>query len=66
MEFEAARKALQKLIDLYNRYKDDKSFIGNEKQACQSLIVPLIKNVLGWDTENPSEFKTEVSHKRRE
>ncbi|MDP3698005.1 MAG: N-6 DNA methylase [Nanoarchaeota archaeon] len=60
MNIENARKALQKLIELYNRYKEDKAFIGNEKQACQSLIVPLIRDVLHWDTEDPAEFKTEV------
>jgi hypothetical protein len=32
-----ARKELQKLIDKYNRYKKDKSFIANEKQACQRV-----------------------------
>jgi len=36
---EEARRKLQKLIDIYNHHKDDKAFIGNEKQACQSLIV---------------------------
>ncbi len=61
MNIENARKALQKLIELYNRYKDDKSFTGNEKQACQSLIVPLVRDVLHWGVDDPAEFKTEVS-----
>ncbi len=56
-----SRMRLQELLERYNKHKDDKNFIGNEKQACQSLIVPLIHKVLGWDTENPSEFKAEVS-----
>ncbi|MEK6868177.1 MAG: hypothetical protein AABX98_05130 [Nanoarchaeota archaeon] len=42
-----ARMRLQELLQRYNKYKDDKSFIGNEKQACQSLIVPLIHKILG-------------------
>ncbi len=61
MNLETARKALQKLIDRYNLNKDDKSFTGNEKQACLSLIVPLVKEILHWDVEDPAEFKTEVS-----
>ena len=61
MNLENARKALQKLIDRYNLNKDDKSFTGNEKQACQSLIVPLVKEILHWDVDDPAEFKTEVS-----
>jgi len=61
MEITEAKKILQKLIDLYHNYKDDKSFIGNEKQACQSLIIPLIRDILHWNTDNPAEFKTEVS-----
>ncbi|MDP3639646.1 MAG: type I restriction enzyme HsdR N-terminal domain-containing protein, partial [Nanoarchaeota archaeon] len=60
MNLENARKALQKLIELYNRHKEDKAFTGNEKQACQSLIVPLVRAVLHWDIEDPAEFKTEV------
>lgn len=46
MDLENVRKALQKLIELYNCYKDDKSFIGNEKQACQHLVIPLVKYIL--------------------
>ncbi len=56
-----SRKILAGLIEKYNQYKDDKSFMGNEKQVCQSLIVPLIRKILHWDTEEPSEFKTEES-----
>ncbi|MBS3111147.1 N-6 DNA methylase [Candidatus Woesearchaeota archaeon] len=49
------------LLQRYDKYKDDKTFLSNEKQVCQSLIVPLIGKVLHWETDEPSEFKTEVS-----
>src|SRR3989344_3052335 len=55
------RRALQKLLDRYHQNKEEKSFITNEKQACLSLIVPLIKDVLHWDTEDPVVLKTEHS-----
>jgi len=58
---EEARRVLAELIEKYNHNKDDHSFMGNEKQACISLIVPLITKILHWDTEDPSEFKTEES-----
>ncbi len=56
-----ARKEIKELLDRYHKFKDDKGFSGNEKQACTSLIVPLIHKVLHWETEEPSEFKTEES-----
>ncbi len=55
-----ARKVLQKLTDTYEKHKGDKKFMGNEKQACQSLIVPLVRDMLNWDTDDPAEFKTEI------
>jgi len=55
------KSALEALFRRFNKYKDDKSFMSNEKQACQSLIVPLIGKVLNWDTEDPAEFKAEES-----
>ncbi len=55
------RKELLKLVNLYNKHKHDRKFMGNEKQACQSLIVPFIKRILHWETEDPSEFKAEES-----
>ncbi len=61
MDITEARKALQKLIEVYEKHKDDKKYAGNEKQVCQSLIVPLIKNILHWNTEDPSEFWAEES-----
>ncbi|HLD87631.1 MAG TPA: hypothetical protein VJB12_06245, partial [Candidatus Nanoarchaeia archaeon] len=51
----------QNLLKRYDKNKDDKAFLSNEKQACQSLIVPLVGKVLHWETDEPSEFKTEVS-----
>lgn len=52
-----AKEALKKLIDTYNKFKDDKSFLSNESLICESLILPLIRNVLHWDTSDPSEFR---------
>lgn len=34
------------LLQRYDKYKDDKAFLSNEKQTCQSLIVPHIGKVL--------------------
>ncbi|HLD33691.1 MAG TPA: N-6 DNA methylase, partial [Candidatus Nanoarchaeia archaeon] len=61
VDLNEAQKNIQKLIDRYNKWKEDSKFMSNEKQACQSLIVPFIRDVLRWDTEDPSEFKTEES-----
>lgn len=55
------RKVLFRLLERYNRHKEDKGFMGNEKQACRSLIEPFIHKVLGWDVEDPSEFHPEES-----
>jgi len=59
MEPKEARKLLQPLLDRFRKYEHDNAFLRNEKQACQSLIVPFIRDILGWNTEDPSEFKPE-------
>lgn len=61
MRVDEAKKALKVLLDLYQKYEEDRSFISNEKQVCQSLIFPLINDVLHWDTRDPSVFKVEES-----
>ena len=61
MDVAAARKALAPLLERYHQNKDNPTFTGNEKQVCQSLIVPFVRLVLGWDTEDPSEFHAEES-----
>src|SRR3989344_4560225 len=33
----------------------------NERQACDSLIRPFFRDVLGWNIENPYEFKSEYN-----
>ncbi len=55
---EKAKEELKKLIEKYNKQKSE---IANEEQVCQSLILPLFSKILGWDTENPSEFKAQYS-----
>lgn len=57
---EKAREELRKLVEKYHRQKSE---IANEEQVCQSLVLPLFSKVLGWDTENPSEFKAQDSQK---
>ncbi|MFH1649220.1 MAG: hypothetical protein ABIA93_01600 [Candidatus Woesearchaeota archaeon] len=52
---------LNKLLERYEEYKSDRKFFGNEKQTCQSIIVSLIHEVLGWETDNPAEFRVEES-----
>jgi len=61
MEIKEVRKRLQPLLDRFRKNENDKTFLKNEKQVCQSLIVPFIRDVLGWTTEDPSEFKAEES-----
>jgi type I restriction-modification system DNA methylase subunit len=60
-----ARKELQTLLARYEKHKHDPAVIGNEKQAGQSLIVPLIRDLLHWDVDDPSEFGTEESQMRK-
>ncbi|MBI2144350.1 N-6 DNA methylase, partial [Candidatus Woesearchaeota archaeon] len=57
---EKAKEELRKLIQRYQEKKDE---ITNEQQVCDSLIRPLFRDVLGWDTENPSEFKSQYSQR---
>src|SRR3989338_3469269 len=58
MDKETAKEELRRLVQ---KYRDQKGEIANEEQVCQSLILPLFQKVLGWDTENPSEFKSQYS-----
>ena len=66
MDKEKAKLALKHLIDRYNSNKNNKDFAGNESQIRRSLIEPFVRDVLGWNIEDPSEFKVEsqVSGKR--
>ena len=60
MDKEKSKLALKHLIDRYDNNKHLKDFIGNEKQISKSLIEPFIRDVLGWDVDDPQEFKVEV------
>ena len=66
MDKEKAKLALKHLIDKYNSNKTINEFSSNENQIRRSLIEPFVRDVLGWDIEDPSEFKVEsqVSGKR--
>ncbi len=57
---EKAKLALKHLIERYDNNKHLKDFISNEKQISRSLIEPFVRDVLGWDIEDPQEFKVEV------
>ncbi|MBS3173967.1 N-6 DNA methylase [Candidatus Woesearchaeota archaeon] len=59
MDKKSALIELRKLLNTYNKYKNDKEFASNEKQICKTLIEPFIENVLGWDTGDFSEYKVE-------
>jgi len=52
-----ARAALQKLVEKYKKFQDDKSFLNNEQQICDALIKPLLRDVLHWESEDPSEVR---------
>jgi len=54
---EEAKKELQKLVEIYHKYKDDDEFANNEAQLCDSLIKPFFSKVLGWDTNYPNFIK---------
>lgn len=56
---EQSRTALNGLIKRYNENKSDKNFVSNEKQIQQALIVPFVRDALGWNVDDPSEFKVE-------
>ncbi|MCK4647771.1 N-6 DNA methylase [Candidatus Pacearchaeota archaeon] len=58
---EEAREELQKLIKKYEKYKEDKDLMRNERQVCDSLIRPFFRDVLGWDVEDAYEFKSEYT-----
>jgi type I restriction-modification system DNA methylase subunit len=47
------------LIERYELKKDDDEFARNEAQVRASLVGPFFHEALGWDTENPDEFKYE-------
>ena len=59
MDKEKAKIEIEKLVNLYNKYKEDKILMSNERQACDSLIRPFFHKVLGWNIEDPYEFKSE-------
>ncbi|MEK6968405.1 MAG: N-6 DNA methylase, partial [Nanoarchaeota archaeon] len=59
MDVVQTRQVLQKLLERYDKFKDDKSFLSNEKQICESLILPFVRDILQWDTSDPSEFRLE-------
>ena len=48
-------------VSLSDSKKDDSGLMKNERQVCDSLIRPFFRDVLGWDIENPYEFKSEYS-----
>lgn len=48
-----------RLIALYEAKKGDPSFSSNEAQIRASLVGPFFRDALGWDIENPDEFKFE-------
>src|SRR3989344_5836619 len=64
MDREKANLALKHLIEhTYNKYKNQKDFASNESQIRRSLIEPFIRDILGWNIEDPSEVKVEAPTK---
>ena len=59
MDKESVLQEAKRLIDVYNKHKNDNTFASNEKQICETLIKPFIHRVLGWNIEDFSEFKVE-------
>ena len=61
MDKETAKREVEKLVEKYNQYKEDKDLMKNERQICDSLIRPFFRDVLGWNIEDPYEFKSEYT-----
>lgn len=56
-----AKKKIKELIDLYEQYKKSPKIMGNEQQICDSLIRPFFRDILGWNIEDPYEFKSQYN-----
>ena len=46
------------LMELVQRFKDNRSFITNEETAKMALVMPFIR-LLGYDPNNPKEVRPE-------
>ncbi len=58
---EQARAKIKEFIEKYTKYKEDKNLMKNERQICDSLIRPFFRDILGWNIDDPYEFKSEYS-----
>src|SRR3989338_10087007 len=54
---EEAKGEIKKLVERYQSHIEDKEFLKNERQICDSLIRPFFHRVLSWDVE--TDFKSE-------
>ena len=61
MDIKETKFILKKFLERYDQNKNDKSFITNEKNVCESLILPFIREIWHYDTTEPSEFRLEHS-----
>src|SRR6266511_154845 len=50
---------LERLYRLYEDIQSDEEFASNEAQVSKSLVAPFFRDVLGWNIEQPDEFKYE-------
>jgi len=57
MEKKEVKKVINKLIESYNKFKENKELMSNERQACDTLIRPFFRDVLWWNVDDPYEFK---------
>ncbi len=51
--------SLDNIYNVYLRKKDDPEFITNEAQVRGSLISPFLRDILGWNVEDPDEVRYE-------
>jgi len=56
---EEAKEKVKELIEKYIKYKENKDLMSNERQICDSLIRPFFRDILGWNIDDPYEFKSE-------
>src|SRR5690606_1270315 len=55
-----AKRALRVLIDQYNELSDTARLEMSEANVANQFIVRLLKEVLGWPTDSPAQFKYEL------
>jgi predicted type IV restriction endonuclease len=54
-----SKKNLADLLSAFKKIDSDAQLRKNESQIANSLILPFFQNILGWDVNDPEEFRSE-------